>query len=362
MTLRRFTTFVTALALFAGLATAPGAQARIKLRPYSIPAANLAQLKERFIRQVRSKYHDGQWAPMRFNLSNADLKLMGLPPKRVLLKQRYRKPTQVSQDGSRTPVALPTLATYAGAGWFGIRPGALLLTVTDTTIGWCTMAHVYGSPGAYQISTAGHCGKTGDRATVIAAFGNRAEPVLLDFGTYAKSTGDAGVGKDWALIGINSAYQSLVTPTMAFWGGPRGVFTKTGAVAGVSFNNDNLLDPQVSTNPDPFLAQQIVHFGHGTGLGFPGGTPRSGTSISWGATHFMFFGAISPGDSGSGADVLTGDTPGANMEAAGILTHLYVSALMDKGLGIMAGTRVTAVGTPANGQIVPVPAPLPIVP
>jgi hypothetical protein len=366
MTLRRMAALVTAAALSVGLAGAPGADAKAgkvtKLRPYSIPAANLAQLKERFIRQIRAKYDDGEWAPMRFNLSNADLRLMGLPPKRILLKQRYKKPTQVSQDGTKTPVALPTLATYAGAGWFGIRPGALLLTVTNDTIGWCTMAHVYGTPGAYKISTAGHCGKVGDRATVIAAFGNRAEPVLLDFGTYSKSTGDAGVGKDWALIGINSAYQSLVTPTMAFWGGPRGVFTKTGSVAGISFAHDNLLEPQVATNPDPFLAQQIVHFGHGTGLGFPGGTPRSGTSISWGATHFMFFGAISPGDSGSGANTLTGDTPGANMEAAGILTHLYVSALMDKGLGVMAGTRVTAVGTPANGQIVPVPAPLPIVP
>jgi hypothetical protein len=92
------------------------------------------------------------------------------------------------------------------------------------------------------------------------------------------------------------------------------------------------------------------------------GTPRSGTAIHWGASHFMFFGAISPGDSGSFSNTLTGDTAGANMEAAGINTHIYVDALWRNGLGIMAGTRVTRVGTPANGQIVPVPAPLPIVP
>ena len=55
------------------------------------------------------------------------------------------------------------------------------------------MAHVYGSSGAYQISTAGHCGKTGDIATAIGFLGNRANtPVLLDFGKYSKSTGDAG--------------------------------------------------------------------------------------------------------------------------------------------------------------------------
>jgi len=35
---------------------------------------------------------------------------------------------------------------------------------------------------------------------------------------------------------------------------------------------------------------------------------------------------------------------------------------MRKGLGIMAGTRTTAVGTPANGQLVGYPAPIPILP
>ena len=105
---------------------------------------------------------------------------------------------------------------------------------------------------------------------MIAAVGNRDAVVLLDFGTYSSSTGDGGVGNDWALISVNAAYQSLVTPTMAFWGGPRGVFTKTGEVAGYSFHGNNLLDPEVSVNPDPFLAQQIVHYGHGAGPRLPG--------------------------------------------------------------------------------------------
>ncbi|HEX2087817.1 MAG TPA: hypothetical protein VHF89_19180, partial [Solirubrobacteraceae bacterium] len=152
------------------------------------------------------------------------------------------------------------------------------------------------------------------------------------------------------------------TPTAAFWGGPRGVFTKTGTPVGVTVPRNSLI-PQVTVTPDPFLAQQIVHYGHGTGLGGPGvGTPRSATALHWGASHFMFFGAISPGDSGSYSNTLLGDTAGANMEAAGINTHLYVDLLMRQGLGIMGGTRVTKVGTPANGQIVPVPAPAPIVP
>lgn len=337
-------------------------QKTVKLKPYTLSASALRELKADFIAQIRAKHPEGTWAPMKMELSDRHLKLMGLPPREVLVKQRFRRPTLVARDGSRQAVAGPTLATYAGAGWFGIRPGALLLSITPESIGWCTMAHVYGSPGSYSISTAGHCGNVGDRATVVAALGNRAEPVLLDFGSYSRSTGDGGVANDWALISINAAYQNLVTPTMAAWGGPRGVFTKTGAVAGYSFRNDNLLDPQIQTNPDPLLAQQLVHYGHGTGVGFPVGTPRSATALYWGANHFMFFGAISPGDSGSGSNTLGGDTVGANMEAAGINTHIYVSALMDKGLGVMAGQRVTSVGTPANGQIVPVPAPLPVVP
>lgn len=365
MKLRALAVSVTAAVAFpfVGASGADAAtQKKVDLKPYTLSGNALRVLKADFIRQIRSKHAEGTWAPMRMELSDRHLKLMGLPPREVLVKQRYRKPTQVDRQGDRQVIAGPTLATYAGAGWFGIRPGALLLSITPESIGWCTMAHVYGSPGSYQISTAGHCGDVGDRATVIAALGNRAEPVLLDFGTYSRSSGDGGVGNDHALISINAAYQSLVTPTMAFWGGPRGVFTKNGAVAGYAFRDDNLLDPQVSVNPDPFLAQQLVHYGHGTGVGFPVGSPRSATALTWTPDHYMFFGAISPGDSGSGSNTLGGDTLGANMEAAGINTHIYVSPLMDKGLGIMAGTRATKVGTPANGQIVPVPAPAPVVP
>ena len=259
--------------------------------------------------------------------------------------------------------AEPTVASYAGAGCLGIRPGAWLLLISGNSIGWCTMAHVYGSPGSYDISTAGHCGKPGDTATVIAGTGNRGDAtgvILLDFGTFATSH-DGGLGNDWALIDINSAYQGLVTPTMCFWGGPRGMYTNTGQVVGVSFPGNSLI-PQVSLTPDPTLAQTIVHYGHGTGIG-AGGTPRAGEAIAWGASHFMFFGAISPGDSGSGANTLLGDTVGANMEAAGIMTHLWIDPLMRQGLGIMGGTRATQVGgTLANGQIVPYPGPVPGLP
>jgi len=318
---------------------------------------------------------------MRMNLHNRDLRLMGLPPKRVLLSHRYRVPKAVHRNGkvvklgsrkaggsgkgggSGGTASSPGVAAYAGAGFFGIRPGAWVLLINGNSIGWCSAAHVYGTPGNYQISTAGHCGKAGDIATVIGAVGDRQVggvpvPVLLDFGTFQTSH-DAGLGNDWALISIYSQDQNLVTPTMAFWGGPIGMYTTEGDVLDVQLTGRQ---PQISADPNPALVQQIVHYGHCTGIG-AGGTPRSGTAITWKPTYYMFFGAISPGDSGSGANTLTGDSLGDNREAAGIMTHLWIDPLLRQGVGIMAGTRATQVqATLANGQILPYPAPVPMLP
>lgn len=353
-----------------GGATAGGV-ARLSFQEYLIPSEAMAKLNSQYLDHMLATYPAGSWAPMKWELGDGQLALMGLPSKKILTSQRYPTPTMIDKFGRKekvdpsqlpsvgvpTGTLGPTVATFAGAGWFGIRPGALLLLITPDSIGWCSMAHVYGTPGSYKISTAGHCGKRGDVGTVIAAFGNRngaLNPILLDFGSFTSST-DGGLGNDYALITVNSAWQNLVTPTMAFWGGPRGSYTKTGDVAAVTVPNRGL--PSVTVTPDPFLAQTIVHYGHGAGVG-AGGTPRAGETISWRTTHYMFFGAISPGDSGSGANTLTGDSVGANMEAAGIMTHLYIDLLMKQGLGVMGGTRVTKVGTPANGQIVPYPIPV----
>jgi hypothetical protein len=219
------------------------------------------------------------------------------------------------------------------------------------------LAHVYGSPGAYEISTAGHCGKPGDVATVVGVVGDNV-PVLLDFGTF-RTSHDGGLGNDWALVSILPQYQPLTTPTMAFWGGPIGMYRATGEVLDVNLTGNN---PSITPNANPALVQQLVHYGHGTGIG-AGGTPRAAAAIAWLPSHFMFSGAITPGDSGSGANTLTGDTVGSNRQAAGIITHIWVDPLMRDGVGIMGGTRATQVGaTLANGQVVPYPAPAPGLP
>jgi hypothetical protein len=320
----------------------PRAKRQVAVGEFTLPAPAMETLRQRWLDQIEAKYAPHTWAPLRMELSNDDLALMGLPSREALLAQR----------AAAKPMAAQGTAAFAGAGFFGIRPGAWLLLLNGGSVGWCSMAHVFGAPGSYKVSTAGHCGKVGDIATVIGVVGNR-NPVLIDFGKFTKSV-DGGLGNDYAFITVAPEYQHLVTPTMAFWGGPRGVYTSKGDLAALNY-------PNVSVTPNPALAQQIVHYGHGTGVG-AGGTPRSATAISWRATQFMFFGAISPGDSGSGSNTLTGDVPGNTMEAAGINTHLYVDPLMRQGLGIMGGTRTSAIGTPANGQLLPYPVPAPGLP
>ena len=364
-----------ALLLIATFATATPAQSRssapkaVTIGEFTLSAEKTDVLRERWLAQLTEKYGANTWAPMRMELSDADLALMGLPSAKVLRAQRYAVPTSFQtkasngkgggkqQEPAPNPEASnPGLVAFAGTGYFGIRPGAWLLYITDNSIGWCSAAHVFGSPGSYRVSTAGHCGKSGDIVSMIGLVGDNV-PVILDIGRTSTSV-DGGLGNDYAFIDVYPEYQHLVTPTMAFWGGPRGVYTSQGDVVATEGRR---IPPDVTLNPDPTLVQQIVHYGHGTGVG-AGGTPRSASAISWRADNFMFFGAISPGDSGSGSNTLLGDAPGDNMEAAGINTHIYIDVLMRQGFGIMGGTRTSKIGTPANGQIVPYPAPAPGLP
>src|SRR3954462_11428310 len=180
---RRAVMAIAALSLLVG---ASAAQARvIHIGEYKVSQSRMDQLQRNWVNQIYAHHSLGTWAPMKMNLTDRDLALMGLPPKRVLTAHRYRTPTAFypggrmvrlgaragskgkPKPGGSTAAAGPSVASFAGTGFFGLRPGAWLLFITPDEIGWCSPAHVYGSPGAYQISTAGHCGKTGDTATVI---------------------------------------------------------------------------------------------------------------------------------------------------------------------------------------------------
>ena len=167
--------------------------------------------------------------------------------------------------------------------FLGIRPGQLLIIDGGTL---CTSNFVFTNGGNFFIGTAGHCGNEGDQVTMLYLPGG-----LVDIGNIVYSTGDAGIGHDFALISIKPALNGDVSPSMAHWGGPTGVYTGSG--------------PEV-----------VLHSGWGLVVG-TGGTPRAGVGVEWTANEWRFEGVITPGDSGSAARVLGG-------QAAGNITHIAV--------------------------------------
>ena len=182
------------------------------------------------------------------------------------------------------PVAAPNDAPLPGE--VGIRPGSWMIAPAG-----CTMNFVFGSPGAYSIGTAGHCGNVGDEVVLLTVAPGGANPVLVELGTDQKSV-NGGIGNDFALVSIRPELQEWVSPTIAVVAGPCGSYSGSG--------------------PEP-----VFHYGHGLAVG-TGGTPRAGLALTWQADAFGWSGAAAPGDSGSAVRVNTG------MQAAGDLTHLVV--------------------------------------
>lgn len=183
----------------------------------------------------------------------------------------------------------------------GIRPGARL-----TTPSTCTMNFVFTDPqGDLYIGTAGHCIETG-QAAHISNIG------LI--GTAVFSTGDGGVGDDFALIKVNADKVALVNPEMCDWAGPTGVF-----------------------NGASITGRRVLHTGHGYGVV---GTvtpvpprPKEGVGTAYGATSLTWAGTPWPGDSGSAIRLDGGTAVGTQGQGVGILTH---------------GIGVSAVGAPAG--------------
>jgi|GEM_PF-1599649 len=191
----------------------------------------------------------------------------------------------------------------------GIRPG-----VHISGLGGCTANFIFSDPqGNKYVGTAGHCINQGGYATV-SNIGLIGQAVF--------STGDGGVGNDFALIKINADKLSLVNPEMCDWGGPTGVFT----------------GPSIT-------GRRVLHTGHGYGVtgGALGVTlpsrPKEGVGSGWGSTSMTWVGYPWPGDSGSAIRLDGGTSIGTVGQGAGILTHgLGVSEVAIPGFGY--GTRL----------------------
>src|SRR3954463_13956128 len=94
--LRRLALATTVLVLVVACA----AQARtVQISEYRLSDARLDTLRDHWVDQLMANHGVGTWAPSMYTLTDGDLKLMGLPPRSVLLAHHYRQPTVVRPDG-----------------------------------------------------------------------------------------------------------------------------------------------------------------------------------------------------------------------------------------------------------------------
>lgn len=223
---------------------------------------------------------------------------------------------QVIAAGARgVPLPQGAEVPASGLAFTGIRPGSWMVSPAG-----CTMNFVFGTaPSAtttkrgkgrsngYSIGTAGHCTeKVGDEVVLVALGPTSPTPVLVHIGNTVKTTGDGGVGNDFALVSIRPELQSWVSPAMAHWGGPTGEYT--------------------GTSPLP-----MVHSGHGLVVG-TGGTARAAQGLYIERDAVYWAGVTIFGDSGSAINTVTG-------LAQANITHIIVDT---KHLGAnSAGTHIS---------------------
>ncbi len=181
------------------------------------------------------------------------------------------------------PNCLGTAPPYVGTD--GVSAFAVSAGTCMVSPHGCTMNFVFTDGTSYYIGTAGHCVSGG--RTVIAQVATRVDPTdslivtLAAIGSVVKSW-DQGIGKDFALVKINSGFK--VVPGMAGALGPTGVFCG-----------------------DP-VGQPVMHYGHGYIFFVEQGYAKFGEVIPDLTLVFKFtspngynwVGYGLPGDSGSG--------------------------------------------------------------
>lgn len=198
-----------------------------------------------------------------------------------------------------------------------IRPGAWMWSPS-----WCTMNFIYGSPGSYQIGSAGHCNNVNSDVVLVVYPG-----VFANIGRTSASHNN-GPGDDYSLVNIRSNFQQYVDANVADIWGPQG-----GKYVG-QFNALGSLPAK--------------HVGHGTAIG-TGGTPRAAVAFGAIGTTGYCECAIAPGDSGSPFLVITPQYPLG--QGFMVITHLAVGSSYT-GLG----TLLTHVPSPlVDGDINPLP-------
>jgi hypothetical protein len=221
----------------------------------------------------------------------------------------------------------------------GIGPGTWLISLFCTDVGgvpvpdgfaWCSANFVFQNGTTFGLGTAGHCAAKDALASPVTAVvipppevcadGGSCQPGLYAIGTFAVVHNN-GLGDDFALIKLYPQFDSWVRPTMPVFGGPTGSYL--GGLAGVSAQSAQA-GPATVHVPGYYPAA-VGHCGHGVVVG-TGGTCRVSSGLFAASTWYAWYGASTPGDSGSGVEILGDYTSPLNaVPAAADLTHLIIA-------------------------------------
>lgn len=249
----------------------------------------------------------------------------------------------------------------------GIGPGTWLISLFCQNVAghpapdgfaWCTANFVFQNGTTLGLGTAGHCAAKDALASPVTAVvtpppevcadGGSCQPGLYAIGTF-KIVHNNGLGDDFALISLYPQFNSWVRPTMPVFGGPTGSYlgglvgTPTEALAGAG----------ASVKLPGFSPAVVGHCGHGVAVG-TGGTCRTSAGLFSASTWYAWYGASTPGDSGSGVEILGNYASPLNpVPAAADLTHIIIldASVSGNGTvsegpdepGMIAGTRMSKI-------------------
>ena len=220
----------------------------------------------------------------------------------------------------------------------GLGPGTWLLSLFCSNVGghpvptgfaWCTANFVFRNGTQFGLGTAGHCGASdalGSPVTAVVqpppevcANGGSCAPGLYAIGKFTKVHNN-GLGDDFGLISLYPQFSSWVRPTMPVFGGPTGSYL--GGLAGVP-GQSGTAGP-VTVQAPGWSPAVVGHCGHGAVVG-TGGTCRTSAGLFSSSTWYAWYGASTPGDSGSGVEILGNySSPSNPVPAAADLTHIII--------------------------------------
>jgi hypothetical protein len=243
-----------------------------------------------------------------------------------------------STGAAPTGGSVPSSPTGLERPPVGLGPGTWLLSLFCDNVGgrpvpdgfaWCTANFVFRNGTQLGLGTAGHCAARdalGSPVTAVivpppevCANGGSCAPGLYAIGKFSKVHNN-GLGDDFGLVSLYPQFASWVRPTMPVFGGPTGSFL--GGLAGVPGQSVTVGPATVQT---PGWSPAVVgHCGHGVAVG-AGGTCRTSAGLFSSGTWYAWYGASTPGDSGSGVEILGNYSNAGNpVPAAADLTHIII--------------------------------------